>query len=170
MTLTLLSLLLILFVFSMPAFAHCPLCTLGIGFLVVMANKLGVDLVVIGLFAGAFSLSLGMFISRKIVKQNKYMFTILTISSFLLMIIPLSKFSGVDVAISFDFLEGMTNGTYLIDRFVLGSIIGAIVLLSSTALHKKIKEVKGRVFIPFQIIILSMSLLIVTATIMQLII
>ena len=57
-------------IFSVPlAYAHCLLCTMAVGAAAVTAKYYGVDTSIIGIFAGALAISIGLWIGLKIKKQ-----------------------------------------------------------------------------------------------------
>src|SRR3989344_9503518 len=71
--------------------AHCPLCTLGAGAAAAGAVWLGVSKVVIGLFIGAFAMSMGMWFSK--IPKKKYIpfqKTLIILAIFLTTVLPLS--------------------------------------------------------------------------------
>src|SRR3989338_6146090 len=72
------------------ALAHCPLCTMGIAAAAGGAAYLGVDKAAIALFVGAFAVSTGWWIARKIKRKViPFQMTGIILLSFLLTIIPL---------------------------------------------------------------------------------
>lgn len=155
---------------------HCPLCTVGAAVAVGGATWLGVDHLVIGLFLGAFAASMGFWIDRVIKQRYHKSFlgqtTILVASSYFLTVLPLLPL-----------LKGMTpwyvswfgaygsllNRTYLLNLPLLGSIAGALLVAVAPPFSKMITRMrKGKQF-PFQGIVLTLSLLIITGTIVQLV-
>ncbi len=152
------------FSFSLPfARAHCPLCTVGAAAAAGGALWLGVDLVVIALFIGAFGVSTGWWISR-LVKRTFFRGQkgIIIIASFLLTIIPLMPlFPGITpYYLSWSGEYGsLLNRTYLFNTFLMGSIFGGAVVSLTPFVSRKITAMRGKM-VPFQGVILTLALLI----------
>lgn len=144
--------------------AHCPLCTVGAAAAAGGALWLGVNLIVVALFIGAFAVSTGWWISRLIKKQCwKYQKTALIIASFLLTIIPLMPlFPGITpFYLSWGGEYGsLFNRTYLLNTFLIGSILGGAIVSSTPFLSQKITKVRGKM-VPFQGVILTLFLLMI---------
>ncbi len=149
--------LLSLFLFSFAAkavHAHCPLCSAAVGAAAVGASYLGVDPSIIGVFVGAFGLSTGIWVGRKIKKQYfKYQLQLITIVSFLLTVIPTLSYVK-DPAYIPILLFGQSgtilNKVYWLNKLLLGSIIGAIATIFAFWLHNYTKKQRGKVLFPYQ--------------------
>jgi len=161
----------ILFLFSINfARAHCPLCTVGAAVAAGGAAYLGVDSIVIGLFIGAFAVSMGWWIGNLIKKKIiPFQKTGLIVLSFLTTVIPLrpllSEIGSIPIY-WFGSYGSLFNRTYIFDAFLLGSIIGGFIVCTTPWLSKKISENRGKM-IPYQGIILTLSLLVLVGIIMQ---
>ena len=137
--------------------AHCPLCTGAVVAGAVGAKYLGLDVTILGIFVGAFAISLGLWISRKIKNYFKYQNTLIVTSSFFLTIIP-----------SLAFIDDMTyisllSKTFFVNKLLIGSIIGALITLLSYRLHNYIKLKHGKVLFPYQGVVLTLLLLILSS-------
>ena len=156
------------------ASAHCPLCTAAVGVGAVYANSIGLDISIIGLFIGAFGISTGLWIGKKIKKNYfKFQLPIITISSFLLTIIPLRFISKDNIflpVIWFGTYGSLFNKVYVIDKLILGGIIGAVITILAYNLHTYIKKVKGKVLFPFQGIAFTLAFLFIATGILYLLI
>ncbi|MEK6863012.1 MAG: hypothetical protein AABW57_02525 [Nanoarchaeota archaeon] len=133
--------------------AHCPLCTGAVVAGAVGAKYLGLDITILGIFVGAFAISLGLWISRKIKNYFKYQNTLIVTSSFFLTVIP-----------SLAFIKDMTyisllSKVYFVNKLLIGSIIGALVTLLAYRLHNYIKLKYGKVLFPYQGVILTILFL-----------
>mgnify|MGYP001562888653 CR=1 FL=1 len=150
--------------------AHCPLCVAGAGLLAVFAASIGVSTVVVGLFIGAFSLALGIWISRSIKKkyfkfQDSLVLIIISIST-VVPIMPLIE-EYRPLYISFYGKYGtLLHNTYLINLYLLGAAIGATILFLSPYLSQSLTKVKGKK-LPFQSMIITFSLLIIIGLLLQ---
>ncbi|MBI5753950.1 hypothetical protein HZA40_02290 [Candidatus Peregrinibacteria bacterium] len=145
------------------ALAHCPLCTIGAGAVAIGAAWLGVSAFSIGIFLGAFAIALGLWIGRLIKKKYiPHQSLIIGVISFLTTILPLEPLmydnSAVLVSLSGDYGTWL-NTTYLIDKFLVGAIIGALIVLISPRISKLISKAGKNKFIPFQGIIITFLLL-----------
>ncbi|MBI2558696.1 hypothetical protein HYW20_05210 [Candidatus Woesearchaeota archaeon] len=162
----------ILLTVPQTAFAHCPLCTVGAAFVAGGAAVLGVHRMVIGVFIGAFAVSTGLWFSRilkkKFVPLQK---SIITIASYLLTIIPMRMILKDEhplfISLYGDY-GSLFNRTYLVDYFVVGSIIGSVVVAIAPYLSDKITSIRKGRHIPYQGIALTFLLLIITGIILQL--
>lgn len=138
--------------------AHCPLCAGAVGAAAVGANYIGLDSSIVGLFVGAFSISTGIWFAKKIKKKYfKFQSFSLVVSSFLLTVIPSAKIVNDLTYIS------LFNNVYFLDKILIGSIIGAIITLFALYLHNKIKQVNGKVLVPYQGVFLTLILLIISS-------
>jgi len=133
--------------------AHCPLCTGAVVAGAIGAKYLGLDITILGIFVGAFAISLGLWISRKIKNYFKYQSTLILTSSFFLTIAP-----------SLAFIKDMTyisllSKVFFVNKLLIGSIIGALVTLLAYKIHNHIKLKHGRVLFPYQGVILTILFL-----------
>ena len=165
-------LLFLLFV-PLPAFAHCPLCTLGAGAITLFAAWLGISSIIIGLFIGAFSVALGSWLARSIKKQYiPYQRWILEIFFYLTIVLPLLRFSdeyaSLYISIAGDY-GSLLNRVYLINLFLIGSILGAIVVMTSPFISKAITK-KRQKTLPYQGLIVTFSMLAILSIILEIII
>ena len=146
--------------------AHCPLCTGAAVAGVAGARYLGLDVSLVGIFTGAFAISLALWINRKSKIYFRYQKQIVIILSFLLTIIPVI-YSIKDTIYIPLFLYGgygsLLNRIYSINKFLLGSVIGGIITLFAYYIHTNIKIKYNRILFPYQGIVLTMALLILAS-------
>ncbi|PIN73685.1 hypothetical protein COV20_05690 [Candidatus Woesearchaeota archaeon CG10_big_fil_rev_8_21_14_0_10_45_16] len=155
--------------------AHCPLCTAGAAVAAGGAVYLGVNPVVVSLFVGAFAVSTGWWASTWIKKRYvPFQKTIIVVLSFLLTVLPiLPVISGQPYPLYLSLVGeygSWLHRIYLINTSLLGSIFGGLIVSSTPWLSRKISSLRagGKVF-PFQGVILTLFLLIVAGTLMQVI-
>ena len=157
--------------FAPSAYAHCPLCTAAVGVAAVGAKYYGIDDSIIGLFMGAFAVSIGLWFGLKIIKKNyiRFQTPIIVVLSYVLTVVPiiytLTSASIYLPILWFGSSGSLFNSVYWINKMMLGSIIGLIVTLISYWIHVGIKRVRGSVLFPFQGVVLTIVLLAVTALI-----
>jgi hypothetical protein len=152
------------------AFAHCPLCTVGAGALAVLATSLGVSSVVVGIMIGAFSLALGLWIAPMVKKQfvpyQKHILTLLIFLGTVIPIMPLIRDYGpFYISLSGEY-GTLLHNTYTINLFILGVVIGAVIMLISPYISKALTRIRGQQ-IPYQGIAITLALLIVASIIVQ---
>lgn len=164
--------LIAIIVSAKPALAHCPLCTIGAGLVAGGAAWLGVKYAVIGIFLGAFSFALGFWISTMIKKKYiPYQNWVLGLISFLTTILPLrpllEDYGSLFISLSGDY-GSLLNRTYLIDKFFVGSLAGAIILMISPYISKALtKSRKGKMLWSYQGMAITFALLIFAGLITQ---
>ncbi len=153
--------------------AHCPLCTAGAIVAAGGAAWLGVDIIVIGLFIGAFAVSIGFWISKLIKKKYiPHQTLVIVLVSFITTVIPILPIltNEHDVFPVFISLMGeygsFLNRTYLINLFLLGSVIGGAIVSSTPLISKNITRLRRKT-IPFQGVIITLLSLIIVGVILQ---
>lgn len=166
--------ILVLVVLGIPALAlaHCPLCTAGAGLAAIGAQWLGVGTAPIGIFIGAFAVAIGLWMSKLLKKEYvSYQKTILVLGSFALTVLPLLPLMPglLPLYISLGGEYGsIMNRTYTINLFLLGSLVGGILLGISPQISRKITEMRGGKLIPFQGLALTFILLLGVALVLEL--
>lgn len=170
--------LLPLFFFSFllvkETYAHCPLCTIGAAAAAGGAAYLGVSQIVIGLFIGGFAVSIGWWISRLIKKKYiPFQKTLIILFSFATTILPLlmilNETRPFYISLAGDY-GSFLNRTYLINMFLVGSIIGGIIVSITPWMSNQLTKLRHGKMIPFQGVILTLLLLLIIGVIIQLLI
>ena len=154
--------------------AHCPLCTAGAAAAAAGAVWLGVSKAIVALFIGAFAVSTALWVGRMIKKQYiSHQKLVLIIASFLLTIIPILPIISQTYPAYISWLGNygtLLNRTYIINISLLTSLLGGGIVSVSPFLSKKISRLRKGEMIPFQGTILTLSLLIITGLLIQIII
>ena len=145
--------------------AHCPLCTGAVILAATSAKYYGLDNSIVGLFVGAFAISLGLWIGNRLkTKYFRFQTTAIVLASFILTVGPLI-FTKNDKLLLPLFLFGEAGSifhrVYFVDKLILGSIIGGILCLITYGLHLHIKKVRGRVLFPFQGLVFTLVSLVI---------
>ncbi|MBI2657214.1 hypothetical protein HYX08_00800 [Candidatus Woesearchaeota archaeon] len=159
-------------IFAIPVLAHCPLCTAGAAFVAGGAVVFGVHRMVIGVFIGAFAVSMGIWfarvINRKFVPLQK---TAIVLASYFLTVLPMWPFlkdaHPLLMNLAGDY-GSLLNRTYMVDYFIAGSIIGSFIVVTAPFLSEKITSVRKGRHIPYQGMALTFLLLIITGIMLQL--
>lgn len=150
--------------------AHCPLCTIGVGAAGAGAIWLGVSKVVVALFIGGFAMSMGMWFSRIIKKQYiPFQKTIIVTVIFLTTVLPLSPIFSAVGPLYLSFI-GDYGATYAINYSLISSFFGGLIVFVSPALSKKITEFRKGKIMPFQGVVLTLALLLITGGLIQILI
>ena len=149
--------------------AHCPLCTIGAAAAAGGAAILGVNNVAIGLFVGAFSVSIGWWIANLIKKQYvRYQNYAIVGFSFVTTVLPMMSFLS-DIHPLYISWLGSYGTTFVVDLFMITSVIGGTVVSLTPWLSKTITTWRKGKKIPYQGILLTLSLLVAIATVLQII-
>ncbi|MBI4148961.1 hypothetical protein HY491_00795 [Candidatus Woesearchaeota archaeon] len=152
------------------AYAHCPLCTISAGVVAGFAAWMGVSKLVIGLFIGAFGASLGWWL-RKYIKKTYVPFqnTLIILFSFATTIVPLLPVipdaSPLYISLAGDY-GSLLNRTYVINQFIVGSLIGLLLISITPLLSKTMTRIRGTA-LPFQGMLLTAGLLLIIGILMQ---
>lgn len=151
--------------------AHCPLCTVGIAAAAGGATYFGVDKAVIALFVGAFAVSTGWWVGRKIKKKIiPYQTAAIVVASFLLTVLPLLPLLTTVYPWPVFIAGGygsLLNRTYVINVGLITSIMGGTIVSITPWLSKKISLLREGKMIPFQGILLTLGLLMVLSVFIQ---
>ena len=163
--------------FPIKVFAHCPLCTIGTGWLILVARWLGVSSIVIGLFVGSFTVALGLFsakiLKKKFKKRGFFFDHSIVAFSFLSIVLPIILTGNSDYIILNLSIFGkpgtFLNRIYLLNSFLVGSIIGVGIFYFGSYFNKKIAKLRKGKHLPFGGIIIPILLLIIFAILIELV-
>ncbi len=137
--------------------AHCPLCTAAVGSGVAITRFYGIDDTIVGIWIGAFIVSTVLWAAKKIKKEYiPFQNYVLVIVAFLLTVIPF-YYAGL--------IGDLRYTIFGIDKLLLGMITGTLVTIVAFHIGDMIKK---RV-IPFQKIVITLSLLVISSLIFLLI-
>lgn len=121
---------------------------------------------------GGFAVALSLLIANRLPEKFKFQNVLVAWAIYLTTLIPLYPFLKGDftawaASIAGDY-GSMLNRTYLIDLFIVGSIIGSLIVLYSMKLSSYITQQRDGKMIKFQGLIITFVLLMVGALGMQL--
>lgn len=152
---------------SNVVYAHCPLCTIGAGAAAGTAAYFGVAASVLGVFIGAFAVAVGLWFARVLPRKIPLQNTLLVLGSFLLTVWPLNPllagYSPLYLPI------GEYGTTLAVNMYVVGSILGAALVLVSPRISDWLTDVREKKF-PYQTMTLTFLLLIIAAGVLQVIV
>lgn len=154
-----------------PTYAHCPLCVAGAGVVAGLAGLLGVKYGAIGVFMGAFAVAMALWIPKLIKKcyiphQNKILSALLYASTVIPIMLLYQDYGSIYISWGGNY-GSLFNSTYLIDWFLIGIIIGTVILLASPWLSRQLTITRKGKAIRFQGMIIIFTILILAAVIMQ---
>jgi len=150
--------------------AHCPLCTIGAGAAATGAVWLGVSKVVVALFIGAFAMSMGMWFSR--IPKKQYIplqKTVIVLVVFLTTVIPLMPIFSAIGPLYISFI-GAYGATYAFNYSIASTLFGGLIVSVSPSISSKIKKMRDGRGIPYQGMILTFALLLISALVIQFIV
>ncbi|MBI2575218.1 hypothetical protein HYV82_05025 [Candidatus Woesearchaeota archaeon] len=147
--------------------AHCPLCTAAVGTAAVTAKYFGLNASIIGVFIGAFGVSTGLWLALKLKKKIALQTPLIVLASFLLTTLPLLVV--VPDTFYFPLLVAGDAGTvlnrvYWVNKLLFGSVLGLAATTIAFSLHKRIKEIRGKVLFPFQGVALTVAALLILSS------
>lgn len=147
--------------------AHCPLCTLGAAAAAGGAALLGVSSTVIGLFIGAFAVSTGWWIARMIKKQLiPFQKTGIVVFSYAATVIPMLTLFP-DIRPLYIPRMGQYGSTFVLNIFLIGSLLGGFIVAITPQISKKIGDLRNGRMVPYQGIVLTLSLLLIAGVLIQ---
>lgn len=148
--------------FPKTALAHCPLCVAATGGLALLAASFGVSSAVVGIVSGSFALAMGQWFARLIAfKRLPYQDWLVALLIYLTTVLPLMPLAKEYKPFFIPFI-GEYGTTFAIHLFLIGAILGALIILVSPFLSRSFTRVTGK-HVLFQQIITA-SLLIVLAS------
>ena len=155
----------------LPALAHCPLCTAGAGLVAIGAYWLGVEAITIGVALGALATAMGLWFGR-IIKRKfvPHQSKIIAVFSWALTIYPLRMLFADYTSWYINWQGGygtLLNRTYAVNLFLVGAIIGTIVIISAPAISRTLTKFRGGRQFAFQGVILTFALIVLTSLILQ---
>jgi len=141
------------------ALAHCPLCTIGAGGAALLAAYLGISAAPVGVFVGAFALAIGLWtaklVKRKFFRGQDLVIGVLSFISVVVPVMPLmDQYASVYIA-----WMGEYGRTFVLDKFLVGSLIGAVALYVAPQLSRQVARLRGDRMVPFQGIMITLALL-----------
>ena len=154
---------------SLPSdvLAHCPLCTVGAGFLAAAAASIGVSAAVLGVLIGAFALALGLWAAKGIKsKRIRHQDTAVSLGVFLATILPIMPLIRDYRGVYIPFL-GEYGITYAVNLYLLGVLIGAVLLFSAPHMSRLLTRIRKGQTWPFQGVSVTLLLLIIGAVAVQ---
>ena len=145
--------------------AICPICIVAIGGGLELSRWLGVDDAISSIWIGALLVAL---IGWTIIEMRKHGkkfpldVAVISLAYYLLTFIPLYYYK---------IIGGETHKILGIDKIVFGTAIGTVMFLLSYWLHLYIKKKNnGKVFFPYQKVVLPVVVLLLTSIILYLLI
>lgn len=146
--------------FALPSKAFCPVCTIAVGLGVGLSRWLKVDDLLSGAWIGGLVVSMILWtedwLSKKKINFN-FSLPAIAVFYYLIIILPL-YFTGI--------MGHPLNQLWGIDKLLLGIIAGSLVFLLSVGVNSFLKKKnQGKVYFPYQKVVLPVSFLIIISLI-----
>ena len=160
------SLLILLFLLSFPIItqAVCPVCTIAVGAGVGLCRYLGIDDAISGIWVGGLIISLIAWTIDWLNQKNiRFLFRKILVAIFYyaIIIIPLYKMN---------IMGHPQNKLWGMDKLLAGIIVGSVVFILSVLFNDFLKKKnQGKVYFPFQRVVVPILFLIIASYIMSLI-
>lgn len=142
--------------FAFGAKAVCPVCVVAVGSGVGLCRWLGIDDAITGLWIGGLTVAVIIWFLDWLAKRNinfKFKNILVWISFYVFVLLPLY---------SFDIIGHPFNKIWGIDKIVFGIVLGSFAFLSSIFLNSFLKKKNnGKVFFPYQKVIIPIILLLI---------
>lgn len=153
------------FVFALKTWAFCPLCIATTGVGIELLRYLGVDDSIVGIWLGAFSLSVVIWLSG--ITSKKIRNGILRFIIFFVLIYG----SNIWLVEWMGFFKNQFNTIFGVNKIILGTVTGSVIVAVSFFVDKYIRSKNnGKVLIYYQKLIIPVSLLLVSSAIFYIII
>jgi len=133
----------------------------------VLAAYLGISAAPVGVFVGAFGLAIGLWtaklIKKRLVRGQNNIIGAASFASVVLPVMPLmEEYSSLYVPWMGDY-----GRTFLIDKFLVGAVVGAAVLYAAPFLSKWLGRVRGNKMFPFQGMLITLVTLLLTSAALE---
>jgi len=153
------------FIFATKTWAFCPLCIATTGVGIELLRYLGVDDSIVGIWLGAFSLSVVIWLSS--ITSKKIKNKILRFLIFFMLIYG----SNIWLIEWMGFFKNQFNTLFGINKIILGTVTGSITVMISFFIDKYIRSKNnGKVLVYYQKLIIPLLLLSVSTAAFYLII
>jgi len=142
-------------IFNTQTYAVCPVCTVAVAAGVGLSRYLGIDDTISGLWIGGLLMSASLWLSNWLKKKTWKIPFKTAFSLFLTYGISLIPLYYSEI------IGHPDNKVWGVDRLFLGISIGTLLFISSILLDKLLRSKnQGKVFVPYQKVIIPVSLLI----------
>ncbi len=147
------------------SYAHCPLCATWAWIAGGIAVWLWVSPAVVALFIGAFAMTIWLWMANILkTKYFGYQDLVVVVFFYIITVVSTIPFVGDHIYPLYISMAGdygsLLNNTYALNLSWIAAVVWGIIVLASSRINKKLKKLTNWRFIPFQRIIITMSLLI----------
>ncbi len=143
----------ILLLFTKKVLAVCPVCTVAVGAGVGLAQYLGIDDTVSGVWIGALTVSMAMWTINWYIrkyKRTKWIVPASFVFYYAIVVVPL--FFMKSIFHPFNNLLG-------INKLILGIICGSVIFILSSRLYEYMRIKNGKAHFPFEKVVIPIFLL-----------
>ncbi|EKD99827.1 MAG: hypothetical protein ACD_22C00170G0008 [uncultured bacterium] len=147
-----------LLTYSIKTYAVCPVCTFAVGAGVGLARWLGVDDAITGVWAGGLVLSTGLWFDSWLAKKKVVFKGRVFVSTGLMYLLTFGPLHFTKI------LGHPYNTVFGIDKFIFGTIVGTLFFLLALLTDKLLrKKNAGKVYFPYQKVVLPVSFLLLAS-------
>lgn len=150
--------------------AHCPLCSAGAGGGAALASTLGISLVAVGVFVGAFAVATGLWMNSLVDGDYvPYQDTLLVGGIFLSIVVPVFPMMNETVPVYLSLVGeygSVFNSVYFVNTYLVGVVVGTVVTYSMPAVSGWLSERRGST-VPFQGLTLTFLILTLSALLLE---
>lgn len=153
--------LLMSFLFAGVTYAVCPICTIAVGAGIGLAQWLGIDDSVTGLWIGGLTVSLIIWTINWLSKKN------ITVKVWLKLVIIMGYYILIFVPLYYHNILGHAlNRLWGVDKLILGSLLGSIFFWLGSAWYENLKKKNnGHAYFPFQKVLMPVGFLFILSII-----
>jgi len=153
-------------ILPIKASAVCPLCTIAVGAGIGLSRYLGVDDIISGLWIGGLIVSLIFWTLDWLSKKNvkfRLLPVVVTVVMYAITVIPLKTMNIIGHPLNTLFCG--------VDRLIFGIGVGSLVFIFAVLLNNLLKKKNnGKVYFPYQKVVVPISSLLIASVIAYLII
>lgn len=149
------------FLFANSAYAVCPICTIAVGAGIGLAQWLGIDDAVSGLWVGGLTVSLIIWTINWLKKKN------ILVKLWLQLVIVFGYYAIILIPLYYHKIIGhLLNKLWGVDKIILGTIVGSIIFWASSAWYEILKKRNSEhAYFPFQKVVMPVGSLLVFSVI-----
>ena len=146
--------------FAQVAYAQCPLCIVTVGGGMLIAQRLGVDDLLVSIWVSALNVAIAFWLASKFknrLLKNGYLITAILLASTLIYF----QISGQ--------LGHLGNRFFGIDKIIFGQLLGTIIMIAANSCYQFVKAKLGHAPFPYAKVVFPFSAILLTTLFFKLI-
>ena len=133
-----------------PAYAHCPLCVAGAGVGLTLSRLLGIDDSITGVWIAAFLGAVAFWTETALIKDKELKLTLRPLIYIGIFVATIWSFYKFNLIVKHGEIFGL-------DKLTFGMLVGGVAFYLVDIIDDLIIKKKGKVFFPYQRIIVSLG-------------